>query len=162
MSGGMITIDSSGFADVVMTQNGDMVDFRGGARSRLAIGSENQILTVSGSDLPEWTAPAVPTNVQYGVAVMSGVDFDFSSTNAVQTISISGTTTFTGSNYAAGKSITLFITTDGTERDLAFPSGWKFQGTKPTAQAASKIGTLTLLCSSTTEASVRCAYAVEE
>jgi hypothetical protein len=92
---------------------------------------------------------------------MSGVDFDFDSTNAIQTISISGTTTFTGSNYAAGKTITLFITTDGTERDLAFPSGWIFQGTKPTAQAASKVGTLTLTCASTTEASVRCAYAVQ-
>jgi len=162
MSGGMITIDSSGFADVVMTQNGDMVDFRGGARSRLAIGSENQVLTVSGSDLPEWTAPATPTNVQYGVSVMSGVDFDFSSANAVQTISISGNTTFTGSNYAAGKSITLFITTDGSSRDLAFPSGWVFEGAKPTDQAASKVGVLTLLCTSTSEASVRCAYAVEE
>jgi len=161
MSGGMITIDSSGFADVVMTQNGDMVDFRSDARSRLAIGSENEILTVSGSDLPEWTAPAVPTNIQYDVAAMGGVDFDFSSTDAVQTLSISANTTFTGSNYAAGKSITLFITTDGSERDLAFPADWKFQGTKPTSQAASKVGTLTLMCSSTTAASVRCAYAVE-
>jgi len=161
MSGGMITIDSSGFADVVMTQNGDMVDFRSDTRSRLAIGSENEVLTVSGSDLPEWTAPAVPSNVQYSVGVMPGVDFDFDSTSAVQTLSIAGTTTFTGSNYAAGKSITLFITTDGTERTLNFPAGWKFQGTKPTSQLASKVGTLTLLCSSTTEASVRAAYAVE-
>jgi len=101
-----------------------------------------------------------PTNIQYDVGVMSGVDFDFSSTDAIQTISISDDTTFTGSNYAAGKSITLFITTDGTERDLAFPS-WVFQGTKPTSQAASKVGTLTLTCTSTTEASVRCAYAVQ-
>ena len=101
-------------------------------------------------------------NVQYTVGTMSGVDFDFSSTNAIQTKSISGTTTFTGSNYAAGKTITLFITTDGSERDLAFPSGWVFMGSKPTAQAASKVGTLTLTCASTTEASVRCAYAVQE
>ena len=118
-------------------------------------------MTVS-SSLPEWTAPAVPTNIQYDVAAMSGVDFDFDSTDAVQTKSISGNTTFTGSNYAAGKSITLFITTDGTLRTLAFPSGWVFQGSKPADQAASKVGTLTLLCSGTTEASVRCAYAVEE
>ena len=160
MSGGMMLVDVSGKASTVMVSKGDMVDFDT-QRQRLAIGSAGDVLTVS-SDLPVWTPPATPTNIQYDVAVMSGVDFDFDSTDAVQTISISGNTTFTGSNYAAGKSITLFITTDGSDRDLAFPAGWKFQGTKPTAQAASKVGTLTLLCSSTTEASVRCAYAVEE
>jgi len=160
MSGGMIVIDAGGFADVVMNTKGDMVDFDT-SRQRLAIGNANDILTVS-SDLPVWSAPAVPSNVQYSVAAMAGVDFNFSSTDAVQTLSIAGTTTFTGSNYAAGKSITLFLTTDASERDLAFPAGWKFQGTMPTSQAASKIGTLTVMCAGTTEASVRCAYAVEE
>ena len=161
MSGGMITADVSGKADTVMSVNGDMVDFESSARTRLPIGSDNQILTVSGSLLPNWEDAATPTNVQYDVAAMSGVDFDFDTANAVQTITISAATAFTGSNYAAGKSITLFITTDGTERAITFPSGWIFQGTMPTAQAASKVGTLTLLCSSTSEASVRCAYAVE-
>jgi hypothetical protein len=55
MSGGMITISTGSFADAVMTTNGDMVDFRSGARSRLAIGAENSVLTVQ-SSLPEWTA----------------------------------------------------------------------------------------------------------
>jgi len=161
MSGGMITADVSGKADTVMSVNGDMVDFESSARTRLPIGSDNQILTVSGSLLPNWEDSATPTNVQYSVAAMSGVDFDFDSTDAVQTKSISAATAFTGSNYAAGKSITLFITTDGSERAITFPGDWVFQGTMPTTQAASKVGTLTLLCSSTTEASVRCAYAVE-
>jgi len=164
MSGGMITSDVSGKADTVMSVNGDMVDFESSARTRLPIGSDTNILTVS-SSLPVWAAPVTQpaqTNVQYDVAAMSGVDFDFDSTDAVQTISISAATAFTGSNYAAGKSITLFITTDGSERGITFPSGWIFQGTMPTTQAASKVGTLTLLCSSTTEASVRAAYAVEE
>lgn len=161
MSGGMMLVDVSGKASTVMTTKGDMIDFDT-ERQRFGIGSDNQLLTVSSGGLPNWEDAATPTNIQYDVAAMSGVDFDFSSTDAVQTISISGTTTFTGSNYAAGKSITLFITTDGSERDLAFPADWKFQGTKPTSQAASKVGTLTLLCSSTTEASVRAAYAVEE
>jgi len=56
MSGGMIIGNISGKADTVMTTNGDMVDFRSGARSRLAIGTQTHVLTVSGSDLPEWTA----------------------------------------------------------------------------------------------------------
>ena len=153
---------TSGLATSLITTRGDII--RGNAlgdRSRYAIGANLTILTSDGTD-PSWTAPATPSNVQYTVGTMSGVDFDFSSTNAIQTKSISGTTTFTGSNYAAGKTITLFITTDGSERDLALPSGWIFQGSKPTAQAASKVGTLTLTCASTTEASVRCAYAVQE
>ena len=148
-------------ATEVITSQGDLR--RGdssGNPERLAIGANTYVLSSNGTT-ESWTAPATPTNVQYSVAAMSGVDFDFDSTNAIQTLSISGNTTFTGSNYAAGKSITLFITTDGSDRDLAFPSGWIFQGTKPTSQTASKVGTLTLLCSSTSEASVRCAYAVE-
>ena len=148
-------------ATEVITSQGDLR--RGdssGNPERLAIGANNFVLTSNGTT-ESWSAAATPTNIQYSVAAMSGVDFDFDSANAIQTLSISGNTTFTGSNYAAGKSITLFITTDGSDRDLAFPSGWIFQGTKPTNQTASKVGTLTLLCSSTTEASVRCAYAVE-
>lgn len=90
----------------------------------------------------------------------SGTDVDFSE-DQLQTISISANTTFTGTNYAAGISKTIFITTDVTLRTLTFPSGWIFMGTKPTDQAASKVGVLTLTCTGATEASVRCAYAVE-
>ena len=157
----MIVSDVSGKADIVMDTKGQMLYYDSG-RQALDIGSDNQILTVAGDGLPNWEDSATPTNVQYDVAAMSGVDFDFNSTDAVQTKSISAATAFTGSNYAAGKSITLFITTDGSERGITFPSGWIFQGTMPTTQAASKVGALTLLCSSTTEASVRAAYAVEE
>ena len=149
-------------ATEVITSQGDLR--RGdssGNPERLAIGANNFVLTSNGTT-ESWAAASTPTNVQYSVGAMSGVDFDFDSTNAIQTLSISGNTTFTGSNYAAGKSITLFITTDGSDRDLAFPSGWIFEGAKPTDQAASKVGVLTLLCTSTSEASVRCAYAVEE
>ena len=90
----------------------------------------------------------------------SGTDIDFGE-DMLQTISISANTTFTGTGYAIGKSKTVFITTDGTNRTLAFPSGWKFMGTKPTEQAASKVGVLTLTCTTAAEAGVRCAYAVE-
>jgi len=149
-------------ATEVITSQGDLR--RGdssGNPERLAIGANNFVLTSNGTT-ESWAAASTPTNIQYSVAAMSGVDFDFDSANAVQTISISAATAFTGSNYAAGKSITLFITTDASERAITFPGDWVFQGTMPTTQAASKVRTLTLLCSSTTEASVRAAYAVEE
>ena len=85
---------------------------------------------------------------------------DFSG-DQLQTISISAPTTFTTSNLAAGKSKTIKITTDGTLRTLTFPA-WKFVGTKPTDQAASKVGILTLTSFGTTDADCVAAYAVEE
>lgn len=85
---------------------------------------------------------------------------DFSG-DQVQTISISAATTFTTSNLAVGKSKTIKITTDGTLRTLTFPA-WKFVGTKPTDQAASKVGILTLTSFGTTDADCVAAYAVEE
>ena len=146
-----------------LTTKGDLHGFSV-TNTRVPISTDNFILTADSTESLglKWAAPAIPSNIQYDVGTMSGVDFDFSSTNAIQTISISATTTFTGSNYAAGKTITLFITTDGSDRTLAFPAGWVFMGTKPTTQTASKVSTLTLTCTSTTEASVRCAYAVQE
>ena len=85
---------------------------------------------------------------------------DFSG-DQLQTISISADTTFTTSNLAAGKSKTIKITTDGTLRTLTFPA-WKFVGAKPTDQAASKVGILTLTSFGTTDADCVAAYAVEE
>jgi hypothetical protein len=85
---------------------------------------------------------------------------DFSG-DQVQTISISANTTFTTSNRATGKTKTIKITTDGSTRTLTFPA-WKFVGTKPTEQAASKIGILTVTCFGTADTDVVAAYAVEE
>jgi len=48
-----------------------------------------------------------------------------------------------------------------TLRALTFPA-WKFVGTKPTEQAASKVGILTLTSFGTTDADCVAAYAVEE
>ena len=85
---------------------------------------------------------------------------DFSG-DQLQTISISANTTFTTSNRATGKTKTIKITTDGSTRTLTFPS-WKFVGSKPTEQAASKIGILTVTCFGTADTDIVAAYAVEE
>ena len=85
---------------------------------------------------------------------------DFSG-DQLQTISISANTTFTTSNRATGKSKTIKITTDGSTRNLTFPS-WKFVGTKPSDQAASKVGILTVTCFGTADTDIVAAYAVEE
>jgi hypothetical protein len=89
----------------------------------------------------------------------TGVDF---TADEFQDITISANTTFTGSNYAIGKSKTIVITTDSTLRTLTFPSGWTFIGAKPTEQAASKIGVLTLTCRTGAESGVIASYGVQE
>jgi hypothetical protein len=87
---------------------------------------------------------------------------DFSG-DEFQNISISANTTFTASNYAIGKSKTVIITTDSTARTLAFPSGWTFLNkSKPTDQAASKTGVLSLVCTTAIESGVLATYAVED
>ena len=87
---------------------------------------------------------------------------DFSG-DEFQNISISANTTFTASNYAIGKSKTIIITTDSTARTLAFPSGWTFLNkSKPTDQAASKIGILSLVCQTGAESGVLASYAAED
>ena len=56
MSGGMIIIDTSGLADIVMTTNGDMIYYNAG-RQRLAKGSDGQQLQLAGG-FPSWVTSA--------------------------------------------------------------------------------------------------------
>jgi hypothetical protein len=72
-----------------------------------------------------------------------------------------GTVTFTGSNYTAGKSATVRINPGGGARSLVFPAGWRFVSFKPTSLAANKIGVLTVTAFSTSEAGVVAAFAAE-
>lgn len=88
------------------------------------------------------------------------VALDFSA-DQLSTITVSATATFTCATYIAGASKTIKILDSGSGQTLAFPAGWIFVGTKPTAIAISKTGILTLTCFSTTEASVVAAYAEE-
>lgn len=111
-----------------------------------------------------WTERTAP-NVSSKVSIITPVStttttLDFSA-DQVQTISISENTTFSTSNLAIGKSKTIKITTDGSTRNLAFPS-WKFVGTIPTNQKGSKVGILTMMSLGTVDSDIICGYSVEE
>ena len=164
--GGTGVVTSTGTGNVVLSTSptfttpllgtptsGTATNLTGGS-GITSLGAQTADLNMNGNDID---------NIQRGIEDLStsGTDVDFTE-DQLQTISISADTTFTGTGYAIGLSKTLYITTDGTLRTLAFPSTWKFQGTKPTDQAASKVGTLTLTSTTAAEAGVRCAYAVEE
>lgn len=91
-------------------------------------------------------------------ATTTALDF---ATEAFKTISINADTTFTASNYAVGRTITVLITNGATQRSLTFPSGWVFVGTKPSSIAASKKGVLTITSFGTLEADCIAAWAVQ-
>ncbi len=120
----------------------------------------SSVLTMSGANVD--LAGNDNDNIQNLIHDLStsGTDIDFSE-DELQEISISVNTTFTGTNYAIGKSKVIKIITDGTLRTLTFPSGWIFVGSKPADQAASKTGILSLTSFTAIESGVVASYAVE-
>jgi hypothetical protein len=90
-----------------------------------------------------------------GLATTGTVNLDLAAlTGTFQTITATGNLTFTASNYAAGRRLTLCIEAGGSARTLAWPSGWVRMGAAlPTSLAAGAVIVVTLLVRSTTEAS---------
>lgn len=114
-------------------------------------------LTVSG----EITAKNVTMNVA-SLATSGTIDLDFSTEAYKVMANITGTTTFTASNYAAGRTITVKIYNGSlsTTRTINFPAGWVFVGAKPANVAATLTGILTVTSFGTTEADCVAAWAV--
>tara|TARA_R110002096_G_scaffold136519_1_gene289191 strand:- start:1052 stop:1903 length:852 start_codon:yes stop_codon:yes gene_type:complete len=141
---------------------------RGGTGVTSSTGSGNVVLSAS----PTFTGTVLTaelnvndnniTNVKNIIHDTSAAtqDLDFLG-DQLQYDTINANTTFTASNMIAGKSKTVKLTTDGSTRTFTFPA-WKFIGTKPTEQAASKVGILTLTCFGTGISDVVAAYSVEE
>lgn len=95
------------------------------------------------------------------LATTGTVNIDFSG-DAIRTQGdLTGAITYTGSNYGAGRTVTIRVKNGGTLRTLAFPAGWRFLGAKPANIAASKVGVLTVTSFSTDEADCVAAWAVE-
>lgn len=123
----------------------------------------NQQLYNSGNNL-YYSGAMSATNywvVQSGNTQLFGtVTFDFLSGAGVQTISITGATSFTGVNYLPGHSITARII-GLTGCNLFFASGWSFIGSAaPTAIASGQVGVLSVQCFDATDSGVCAAYAV--
>lgn len=103
-------------------------------------------------------APATPT-VGSGLGTTGTVNLDLSTLNGTyQMIATSGNITFTTSNLAAGRTVTIIISSAST-RTLTFPA-WVFVGGTPTQILAGKTGVLTLTSTATTDAAVVAAWAV--
>jgi hypothetical protein len=82
-------------------------------------------------------------------------------TGTYQTVSLTGNITFTTSNRANGRTASIRIVCDGTNRNLAFPA-WKFIGAAaPASIAANKTAVLSLTFFGTADTDCVAAYAVE-
>jgi hypothetical protein len=106
------------------------------------------------------TSKNVAINVNTLSTATGTQNIDFTSEGYL-THSITGNITYTASNYAEGKSLTIRITSDGTARNLTFPTNWIFVGAKPVSIAASKVSVLSITSFGTTEANTVAAYAVQ-
>jgi len=88
-------------------------------------------------------------------------DIDFTG-RAYQIVALTGNVTFTFSNLAADRAVTLEIQADSSTRTLAFPAGVRVVGTAlPASLAANKIAIVTFRSNGTTAANVRAAISVE-
>lgn len=106
-------------------------------------------------------APAVRT-VGTGLATSGTVNLDMAVLHGtIQTIALSGDVTFTTSNRAAGREVTLILSAGGASRTLAWPS-WLVVGTAlPTTLASGKTAVVTATCTDTTDAATVAAGAVQ-
>lgn len=78
-----------------------------------------------------------------------------------RTISLAGALEFLTSNRASGRTVTLRLICDATQRALTFPAGWVFVGTKPSTIAASKTAVLSLTFFGTADTDCVAAYGVQ-
>lgn len=87
---------------------------------------------------------------------------DFSDNSLLTTQALTGNITFTTSNLAAGRTVTVRVVNGATDRDLTFPAGWTFVGPEPSDIAASKTGVLTATAFGASDSDVIAAWAAEE
>jgi hypothetical protein len=115
--------------------------------------------------------PATVTTSAAGLQPASGygtisyaaqVTIDFAARDkTMHSISLTGALELLTSNLANGREVRLRLACDATQRELTFPTDWKFVGTKPANLAASKVAILSLAAFGTTNADVVAAYAVQ-
>jgi hypothetical protein len=95
------------------------------------------------------------------LGVTGTIDIDFSGALLQTQGALTGDITYTGSNYAAGSSVTIRVVGGASSQTVTFPSGWVFVGTAPTTLDAGKTAILTVTSFGTTEANCVAAWAAE-
>jgi hypothetical protein len=95
-------------------------------------------------------------------AATTDINFLSGGAAGIRTLSLTGDVTFTTSNLAAGQTMEIAITADGSSRNFTFPGSWVFVGgSAPASIAASKKAILRLTSTSTADSGVIATYLVQ-
>lgn len=101
-------------------------------------------------------------SVGTGLGTSGTVDLDMAALHGtIQTVALSGAVTFTTSNRAAGREITLVLSAGGSSRTLTWPSWLVVGAALPTTLASGKTTVVTATCTDTTDAATIAAGAVQ-
>jgi hypothetical protein len=138
-----------------------IAEFYSASLTRVAGIASNGDLDVPNLAANVVTANNIAINITT-LATTGTINLDFYGAGYRTMANITGTTTFTASNYIAGRTITVRIINGSavTTRTINFPAGWVFVGPEPTSIAPLKTGILTITSFGTTEADCVAAYAV--
>jgi hypothetical protein len=116
------------------------------------------IQKLDGNDAAKLPATFTAATITYAATV----DLDLAAlAGGYRTISLTGALTFTTSNRASGRQVTIRLICDSTARALTFPADWVFLGTKPSTIAASKTAVLSLSYFGTADSDCVAAYGVQ-
>lgn len=111
------------------------------------------------TDVPTFLNAIITHAATGSVTGSNAVDFN---TAGFKTWTMTGNVTFTTSNLAAGKSVTIRLLASGGTRTLTFPGTWIFIGAAaPASLASGKYAALTLTSFGTTDADVVAAYSAQ-
>jgi hypothetical protein len=111
-------------------------------------------------DLDSRTTAIENATLSVTTAATDSIALDFTNDGLVNRTAV-GTISVTGSNYTAGKSVTLRVIASGDDRDISFPADWTFVSFKPTSVADGKTGVLAVTCFGNTALGAVAAWAVE-
>lgn len=105
------------------------------------------------------TDPLVPALVALTYAAT--VDLAFTADPQRRSLAMAGNLTFTGSGYADGYEMQIFMAGDSVTRTIAVPGAWVPIGEVVTELAANKNAVLSLQCISDVASGVRYAWGVQ-
>lgn len=89
------------------------------------------------------------------------VNLDFQQEAFVNQLGLTGNVEYTGSNYLAGRSVTVRVVNGNTEREVSFPESWVFVSDKPSSIDPNKTAILTVTSFGNTENDCVAAWAQE-
>ena len=107
----------------------------------------------------------VTNQLESNVATLSNsgtLVIDLAGARLSSTEELTGDITFSTSNIAAGREVTIRVVNGSTTRNLTFPADWVFVGSKPVDISANKSGILTVISFGSSNSDIIARWLVEE